>query len=448
MSGLIAALVDRDDAGIRKSNDDQIRLARQRGSEAIGYTFYPWYDTSGVAETFKLLGRSQGAARLSSFDSGLSYTLIGCATSATATAELSAETISPFSNYGNWAVVIDGAVQGKTGLEVVRLLDHRGPEAIEGLKGQFALIAFDRRHPKVLWWATKAKPLHALYDTLGRSMRIASQADSFFGMYHPVRSPAPVQLGPYAYGMLGHDGRMTSVAYERNNGSGTLVLSGGGLDTLVAAWEVAKLNANETVTFLHIDYGQKARLPEWVATKCFSDVLGRAGVMQLPFLVGAETYTTDFFKQHAGSRLTGGRVSHTPQAGVPSEWVPARNTVLLSLALAYAEYNAYARVVLGINQDAASAYPDNETEWADRWEALIPYAVGLDRRIVLETPLRGMSKAEIVKLGKKYGIPWSETKSWSCYEGGELHCGTCSSCRARKGAFTRARVPDPTEYKE
>jgi queuosine biosynthesis protein QueC len=446
MSGLVAALINKDDAGIRKSNDDQMRLACQRGSEAIGYTFHPW--GAGESGTFKLFGRDRNSTRLASFEAGPQYTLLGCATSASATQPLSEGNVAPFT-HGNWCVVVDGAIQGKTGLELARLLDHRGPQVFAELKGQFALIAFDRRDPRVLWWATKAKPLHGLYDTLDRGVRIASQADAFFGMYHQVRSPAPVQLGPYAHGILGHDGRMTSVPYDRNTGIGTLVLSGGGLDTLVAGWEIATLHPHESVTFFHVDYGQKAKMRERAATIAFSVVLNRSGILTVKDSAGFDGHRTEFFKEHAGSRLTSGRVSHSPQAGVPSEWVPARNTVLLSLGLAYAEYGAYSRVVLGINQDAASAYPDNETEWAERWEALIPYAVGLDRQVELETPLRGLSKAQIVTLGERYKIPWADANSWSCYEGSpDGHCGTCSSCRARKGAFARAGVTDPTAYKE
>jgi 7-cyano-7-deazaguanine synthase len=445
MSGLIAAIVTSDDAGIRKSNDDQIRLARQRGFDGIGWTFVPW-NNPAATETVKLLGYTASKARLASFEGGPQYTLLGCATASPPNEELAKENLAPFTS-GNWYVVIDGAVEGKSGFEVARMLQLNGSEILGELKGQFALVAFDWRHPDVLWWAAKAKPLHALYDGLGRCVRIASTAESFFGMYHQVRSPGPVQLGPYAYGMLGHDGRMTHVPYERNHGNGTLVLSGGGLDTLVAAWEVANLHRTERMTLFHVDYGQKARDPERVATVSFTDVLNRSEILQGR---GADFdgWKTDFFKRHAGSRLTQGKVIHSPRAGVPSEWVPARNTVLLSLALAYAEYGAYSRVVLGINQDAASAYPDNETEWATRWEQLIPYAVGLDRQIELEAPLRGMSKTEIVQLGERYGIPWDQARSWSCYEGGEMHCGTCSSCRARRGSFSKAGIPDPTEYRD
>jgi 7-cyano-7-deazaguanine synthase len=122
--------------------------------------------------------------------------------------------------------------------------------------------------------------------------------------------------------------------------------------------------------------------------------------------------------------------------------------VLLSLAIALAESEGFARIVTGINQDAATAYPDNDEEWLNRFQHLLPFALGTDRSLKLDAPLRTMSKVEIVQHGEGLKIPWSQIPSWSCYNGGHVHCGLCSSCRARRRAFTLAKVKDPTEYEQ
>jgi 7-cyano-7-deazaguanine synthase len=226
--------------------------------------------------------------------------------------------------------------------------------------------------------------------------------------------------------------------------NGSLVLSGGGLDALVAAWEAAVCNPMETTTLLVVDYGQRARDKEFHATRKIARSIANGG-----YKADWLGYRLDFFQQLARSPLLdlGAPVEKDPQPGIAHEWTPARNTVLMALGVSFAEAHEYSRVVTGINATAALAYPDNSVAWHEAWAELVQYAVGPKTSLEIKSPLMYLSKADIVKRGEQLHVPWAETESWSCYEGEALHCGRCSSCRARRIAFREAGVTDPTMYK-
>lgn len=223
--------------------------------------------------------------------------------------------------------------------------------------------------------------------------------------------------------------------------SGTLVLYGGGIDSTVAAWEVAYRFPEEDVTLLYFDYGARARKREWAAAEKVAVALpNRCNAIKVPF---------GFFKGYTNSSLTGdSEVERNPQKGIAYDWVPARNTVFVALALSYAESHEMNRIVTGINSTAAIAYPDNDYRWQLAMEELIPWAVSRKKsaKITLISPLMHRTKAEIVKLGNQLSVPWFNLETWSCYNGGKKQCGECSSCLARIDAFALASVYDPTEY--
>ncbi len=129
---------------------------------------------------------------------------------------------------------------------------------------------------------------------------------------------------------------------------------------------------------------------------------------------------------------------------VPSTYVPARNTVLLSLALAWAETIGARDIYVGVNVLDASGYPDCRPEFVRAFEALAQVATrGGGFRI--HAPLIEMTKAEIVKLGVSLGIDYAITHS--CYDPvGDAACGRCDACALRKKGFAEAGVPDPTRY--
>jgi 7-cyano-7-deazaguanine synthase len=135
-------------------------------------------------------------------------------------------------------------------------------------------------------------------------------------------------------------------------------------------------------------------------------------------------------------------------AGVPSTYVPARNTVFLSLALAFAETHAADRIVIGVNAVDYSGYPDCRPEYLEAFERLARLATraGVEGRdIRIYAPLASMSKAEIIRTGIRLGVDYGLTHS--CYDprrdGGP--CGECDSCRIRRRGFAEAGMKDPLE---
>jgi 7-cyano-7-deazaguanine synthase len=230
-------------------------------------------------------------------------------------------------------------------------------------------------------------------------------------------------------------------------GKHSLVLCGGGLDSYVAAFHNQRMHVDEKTVLLFVDYGQKAVKREWTAITKLAGHLNAHYREDTASIVAIKSFT--FFRKYTTSSLTndGVAVNREPRAGIASEWVPARNTVLMSLAIAIAENEKFARIVTGINKEAAMAYPDNDAEWLSRFQRLVEYAVLPSNELELIAPLEDLMKQEIVTLGVNTGFPSAElSDSWSCYNGGATHCGECSSCRSRKNAFDIAGYADETEY--
>lgn len=134
---------------------------------------------------------------------------------------------------------------------------------------------------------------------------------------------------------------------------------------------------------------------------------------------------------------------------IPITYVPARNTVFLSFALAYAEVSAADDIFLGINAIDYSGYPDCRPEYLEAFERMANLATKATtqdgRKFHIHAPLMYMDKAEIIRIGTQLGVPYELT--WSCYEGDELACGTCDSCLLRLNGFAEAGLKDPIGYK-
>ncbi|MBR0473119.1 MAG: 7-cyano-7-deazaguanine synthase QueC [Methanosphaera sp.] len=125
-----------------------------------------------------------------------------------------------------------------------------------------------------------------------------------------------------------------------------------------------------------------------------------------------------------------------------SVWVPARNTVFCSIALAYAESIGAEIIIVGWDYEEAVTFPDNSKEYLEAFNETIKYGSFDD--IIIKAPLIDMSKKEIVETGHEFNAPLD--LSYSCYTGKKLHCGKCESCKRRKRAFVEAGLDDPTEY--
>jgi 7-cyano-7-deazaguanine synthase len=156
-----------------------------------------------------------------------------------------------------------------------------------------------------------------------------------------------------------------------------------------------------------------------------------------------------------GSALTGNlavpklRTSGEMGDGIPVTYVPARNTIFLSFALAWAETLESSDIFLGVNAIDYSGYPDCRPEFIAAFERLANLATraGVEgrTRVQIHTPLIRLSKAEIVKLGHELGLEFGLT--WSCYDPGPTGhpCGACDSCLLRRKGFQEAGLADPLE---
>jgi 7-cyano-7-deazaguanine synthase len=146
-------------------------------------------------------------------------------------------------------------------------------------------------------------------------------------------------------------------------------------------------------------------------------------------------------------------VPEQPSAGIPVTYVPARNTVFLALALAYAETIGARDLFIGVNAIDYSGYPDCRPEFIRAFEAMANLATkigveasGNEQRIRVHAPLIALTKGEIIRRGVALGVDYSPTLS--CYQP-DAHgraCGKCDSCRIRRAGFADAGVADPTVY--
>lgn len=132
---------------------------------------------------------------------------------------------------------------------------------------------------------------------------------------------------------------------------------------------------------------------------------------------------------------------------IPITYVPARNTIFLSFALAYAETLEAERIYIGVNALDYSGYPDCRLDYIQAMQEVFRLGTKQGREgeaIKIVTPLIELKKTEIIQLGNKLGVPWQQT--WSCYAGGETACGLCDSCRLRLAAFEELGLKDPVPY--
>lgn len=217
-----------------------------------------------------------------------------------------------------------------------------------------------------------------------------------------------------------------------------VVLVSGGLDSATA---LAMAKAQGFACYaLSFDYGQRHRC-ELAAAERVARSLGA---------VEHRTFPLDL-RQFGGSALTDDAIAvpDTPGEGIPVTYVPARNTVFLSLALAWAEVLGAGDIFIGVNAVDYSGYPDCRPEFIAAFEQMANLATraGVEgRRLTVHAPLIHMSKAEIIRTGTALGVDYGQTLS--CYnpDGSGRACGVCDSCRLRAAGFTAAGLPDPTPY--
>ena len=221
-----------------------------------------------------------------------------------------------------------------------------------------------------------------------------------------------------------------------------VVLVSGGLDSMISA--ASAREQGYRVLALSVDYNQRHRV-ELAAARRVANVLGAERHIILPLdlsAFGGSALTDDIAVPKDG-------VGTEEGGGIPVTYVPARNTIFLSLALGWAEAAGARDLFIGVNALDYSGYPDCRPEFIAAFEGLAEIATkaGVEgQRFTIHAPLQHMTKADIVREGQRLGVDMG--LSWSCYDPapGGVHCGTCDSCRLRAKGFEDAGIPDPTVY--
>jgi 7-cyano-7-deazaguanine synthase len=218
-----------------------------------------------------------------------------------------------------------------------------------------------------------------------------------------------------------------------------VVLLSGGMDSATAA-AIARSRGHPLVT-LSVSYGQR-HLRELRSARALARHFGARESLEVAVPLGALAPSALTVR---GRRLPRDRSERRMGRSIPSTYVPARNTILLALALAVAETREAEAIYLGVNALDYSGYPDCRPEYlrAFRRLARLATARGVEGRgaPAIEAPLLHLTKAQIVRRGERLGVPWALT--WSCYAGGARPCGRCDSCRLRAKGFREAGVMDP-----
>lgn len=298
-------------------------------------------------------------------------------------------------------------------------------EVISRLKGSYAILATHDHYPGAMFVACNYRPVW--YARVNGAVFFASSSDYFPGGF------APQMVEPYSAWLFSpmNEQRLGSAPAT---GRKALVVCSGGMDSVVAARALQADGCD--VHLLHFQYGSRAEGPEYAAIQAVSNAMG----VPLHILPMGIYDKQDSPLLQEDSQIAGGEAG----AEFAHEWVPARNLVMLSLATAYAEAKGFDLIGLGNNLEEAGAYPDNEPEFINRFNAMLPFAVGDGKRLRVVMPVGNLMKHEIVALGEKLGAPMGLT--WSCYRSGPAHCGTCGPCFMRKTAYTINGLADPIQY--
>jgi len=217
-----------------------------------------------------------------------------------------------------------------------------------------------------------------------------------------------------------------------------VVLLSGGLDSATVL-AIAR-SEGYACYCLSLDYHQR-HIAELGAAKRVAQTLGAAEHRIVQFDLS----------NFGGSALTDDKIAvpESPSEGIPVTYVPARNTIMLSLSLAWAEVLGAQDIFIGVNALDYSGYPDCRKEYVDAFERMANLATKAaveGHRLKVHAPLIDLNKAEIIQRGHALGVDYGITVS--CYQADSQGnaCGVCDSCRFRQVGFRAAGLPDPTHY--
>lgn len=217
----------------------------------------------------------------------------------------------------------------------------------------------------------------------------------------------------------------------------TLLICSGGLDSITLAYKISK---EETLSgLLSFDYGQRHKKELAYAKQAADDL-------------GVPHYVPDI--SGIGKMLNGSALTddvevpdgHYAEETMKITVVPNRNAIMLSIAYGIASAKGLEAVAAAFHGGDHFIYPDCRPDFVDSFAQMQSHALEGLSDIVLYTPFVNVSKADIVAEGAKNVVPFE--KSWSCYKGGDIHCGRCGTCVERQEAFALAGVVDPTQYND
>ena len=219
-----------------------------------------------------------------------------------------------------------------------------------------------------------------------------------------------------------------------------VVLLSGGLDS--ATTLASARNQGYACHALSFDYGQR-HVAELEAAKNVARSLGAAEHRIIDIDLAA----------FGGSALTDSSIAvpEKETAGIPLTYVPARNTIMLSIALAWAEVLQADDIFFGVNAVDYSGYPDCRPEYVQAYEQMANLATKAavqGNKLTIHAPLQFMSKADIISKGVELGVDFSMTVSCYQVDASGRACGLCDSCRLRRAGFEAAGIQDVTRYKQ
>jgi len=228
-----------------------------------------------------------------------------------------------------------------------------------------------------------------------------------------------------------------TVEEEKSAGSLAVCLVSGGMDSCVTAAMANK--ENDELAFLHVSYGQRTERRERQAFEELAD----------HYLIKQRlAVSIEHLARIGGSSLTDKNIqvaqANVDAQGIPTSYVPFRNSHLLSIATSWAETIGAQRIYIGAVEEDSSGYPDCRPEFYAAFQSAIDSGTKPETTITIRTPVIAMKKYEIVLRGAELEAPFQLT--WSCYREEEQACGECDSCALRLRAFRQAKIVDPIAY--
>lgn len=277
-----------------------------------------------------------------------------------------------------------------------------------------------------IWLAANYKPIWLAMD--GGDVYFSSLKSHFPEAMHPWR------MTPYSVLRIPTFGEPESLPIRRTQSKKALVICSSGLDSTTVAAYAVSVHGPDNTTLIHFNYGCRATSQEILSVSEIAKYL-KCNLEIIPMVNFGGSSLLDPDATLADG-IAGAEYAH--------EWVPARNLMMLTHTVAYAEAKGFGHIYLGTNLEEAGAYPDNEEQFILDFNNLLYGAVQNGVKIEIHSPLGGLMKHEIIPFGMKYNTPYHLT--WSCYRGGSIHCGHCGPDFMRRTAFKRNGLIDPVPY--